>query len=113
MASIDALWLAAMAAGVRLSSSGVCPALAGSLISLLLILSGRQYWIARVEAPLPLIVNTALYAVTAASFALCGLVLLRHGKFVLHGRPENWAEDVNAFVVVIAVTGIGAMSLAL
>lgn len=113
IASIVAIWLAAMAASFLLGYSGVGAALANLLIALLLILSGRQYWIARVEAPLPLIVNTALYAVTAASFALCGLVLLRHGEFVLHGRPENWAEDVNAFVVVIAVTGIGAMSLAL
>lgn len=108
-----ALWLAATATVFLLGYSGVGTAVANLSIALWLALTCRQYWVARREAPLPLIANAALYAATSASFLLCGLVLLHRGEFVLHGRPENWAEDINAFVVIIALTGIGAISLAL
>lgn len=106
-------WLVATAIAFLMGYSGIGTAIANLAIAAWLALTARQYWLARREAPLPLIANTVLYAATSLSFLLCGLVLLHGREFVLYGRPENWAEDINAFAVIIAVTGIGAISLAL
>lgn len=79
--------------------------------ALLLVLSGRQYWRERAEAPLLMMAIAALYLVTAASFAACAVVLLVNGQFVLSARPANWAEDFNSVMIIVGLTGIGALSL--
>ena len=80
-------------------------------IALLLALTGRQYWSARAETPLLMAANATLYLLTAMSFVACGFELARHGQYVLEARPDNWAEQVNAFVIIVGLTGIGALSL--
>lgn len=82
-------------------------------IGLLVALAAYHYWIARAEAPLLMVSNATLYLLTAASFVACGGVLAAHGQFVLTARPENWAEEFNSVMVIIGLTGIGAMSLAI
>ena len=96
-----------------LNYSGIATAAANFGIAQLLALAAYEYWLGRKEAPLPLTLNAALYAVTALSFALCGLVLLVNGQFVLTARPQNWAEDINSIVAIVGLTGIGALSLTL
>ncbi|MBY5706749.1 GGDEF domain-containing protein [Rhizobium leguminosarum] len=82
-------------------------------IALLLFATARQYWLARAEAPAPLLGITALYALTAISFVLCAAVLISDGKLVLGKAPSNWAEDLSLAVCIAGMTGIGALSLAL
>ena len=80
-------------------------------IALLLALTGRQYWSARAETPLLMVANATLYFITALSFVACAYELARQGQFILDARPANWAEQVNAFVIIVGLTGIGALSL--
>ena len=86
--------------------------MAGNLgIALLLALTGQQYWSARAETPLLMGANATLYLITAVSFVACGVELARHGQYVLEARPDNWAEQVNSLVVIVGLTGMGALSL--
>ncbi|MBY3070153.1 GGDEF domain-containing protein [Rhizobium laguerreae] len=82
-------------------------------IALLLFATARQYWLARAEAPAPLLGITALYTLTAISFVLCAAVLISDGKLVIGKAPSNWAEDLSLAVCIAGMTGIGALSLAL
>lgn len=83
------------------------------VIGLLLLLTAREYWLSRHEAPTPLYGITALYTLTAISFALCAGVLIADGKLVLGHAPNNWAEDLSLAICIAGMTGIGALSLAL
>ena len=56
-------------------------------------------------------IHATLYFITAVSFVACGYELARHGQYILEARPDNWAERVNAFVIIVGLTGIGALSL--
>ncbi|MGO7033364.1 GGDEF domain-containing protein [Rhizobium ruizarguesonis] len=82
-------------------------------IALLLLATARQYWLARAEAPAPLLGIAVLYTLTAISFVLCAAVLISDGKLVLGKAPSNWAEDLSLAVCIAGMTGIGALSLAL
>ncbi|MGO7044659.1 GGDEF domain-containing protein [Rhizobium johnstonii] len=82
-------------------------------IALLLFATARQYWLARAEAPAPLLGITVLYTLTAITFVLCAAVLISDGKLVLGHAPSNWAEDLSLAVCIAGMTGIGALSLAL
>lgn len=81
--------------------------------ALLLFATAREYWKGRDEAPALTIGITALYSATAASFALCALVLALDGKLTLGHAPSNWAEELSLIIVIASMTGIGALSLAL
>ncbi len=91
--------------------TGVGTAVANFAIALLTTLAAHQYWKARSEAPLLMITNALLYLATALSFAACGYVLLANGQYVLTARPSNWAEEFNSLMVIVGLTGIGALSL--
>lgn len=84
-----------------------------AVVTVLLLLTAREYWLSRHEAPTPLYGITALYTLTAISFALCAAVLIADGKLVLGHAPNNWAEDFSLAVCIAGMTGIGALSLAL
>ncbi len=81
--------------------------------ALLLLATAREYWKGRNEAPALTIGITALYSVTAASFALCAMVLAWDGRLILGHAPTNWAEELSLIIVIASMTGIGALSLAL
>ncbi|MGB3391483.1 MAG: hypothetical protein WBA88_26300 [Pseudaminobacter sp.] len=68
------------------------------------------YWAAWREAPVAIFEITALYTLSALSFAACGALVLADGKWVLAGWPDNWAEYFNA---IMSITGIGILSLGL
>jgi diguanylate cyclase (GGDEF)-like protein len=110
-AAVSALGLLPTVVGFALGYSGAGTIAANLAIGLLLALTGWQYWSARAETPLLMIANATLYLATAISFVACGLVLLRHGQYILSARPANWAEQVNAYVIIVGLTGIGALSL--
>ena len=108
--------LAAMASTIPLMISGYdgLAFIADNLaIAFLLFATARQYWLARGEAPAPLLGIAALYTLTAISFVLCAAVLISDGKLVLGKAPSNWAENLSLAVCIAGMTGIGALSLAL
>jgi len=79
----------------------------------LLATTGWQYWRGREEAPGPIMALTILYGILSAGFLLCAGVLIVEGRMVLGAAPRNWAEDVSLGLNLAAMTGIGALSLAL
>lgn len=93
--------------------SGIGAIFANLGMALLMALSAYEYWSGRAESRLPMVANAALYAVSSITFVLCALVLLFEQRWVLTARPENWAEDINAIVLIVGITGIGAISLTL
>lgn len=96
-----------------LGFSGIGTMLANLGIALLLVLTAWQYWAGRSESPLLMADNAIFHTLTAASFLLCGAVILMDGQMVLTERPSNWAEELNSIAVIIGMTGVGALSLAL
>lgn len=108
-ASLVALIGLAFLAGV----SGVGTILANLAMALLMGLTAWEYWAGRREAQLPMISNAVLYALSSASFVLCAAVLAFEQRWVLTAQPNNWAEDINSIVMIIGITGIGAVSLTL
>jgi len=52
-----------------------------------------------------------LYIVTGVSFALCGAVILASGQWSIGYPPQNWAEELNTVISILALTGAGAMTL--
>ncbi|PLP58365.1 GGDEF domain-containing protein [Mesorhizobium loti] len=95
-----------------LGFSGIGTITANLGIALLLVLTGWQYWGGRPESPVAMVATAVLYAITAISFALCSLVIALERKWILTELPTNWAEGINSIVVIIGLTGIGALSLA-
>lgn len=81
--------------------------------AVLLMLTARTYWQVRTEAPLPISSLAALYAIAGASFALCAIVLVAEGSWIVGRAPDSWAESINLAVSIGCITGIGALSLAL
>jgi len=81
--------------------------------AILLSMSGHVYFSHRREAPTALMLMAGLYHLAALSFAACGLVLIVGQQWTLGGVPENWAERVNIVVAILAMTGAGALSIAL
>lgn len=81
--------------------------------AVLLALSGHQYWIGRKESPLLLSAGAALFQLSAFSFLCCAVVLALDGAPVLPAPPSNWAEQFNSLMVIVGLTGLGAMSLTL
>lgn len=94
-----------------LGFSGIGTITANLGIALLLVLTGRQYWDGRAESPVAMVATAVLYAITAISFALCSLAIALERKWILTELPANWAEGINSVVVIIGLTGIGALSL--
>jgi diguanylate cyclase (GGDEF)-like protein len=93
--------------------SGLGTIAGNTMIGILLCLTARQYWLGRAESPLPMFANAALYFVASVSFLACAYALAQQGQLILTARPANWAEDINSIVVIIGLTGTGALSLTL
>ena len=93
--------------------SGLGTIFANLGMALLMAMSAHQYWAGRSESRLPMSSNAALYAVSAISFLLCAAVLVFEQRWTLTAQPKNWAEDINAIVLIVGITGIGAVSLTL
>lgn len=96
-----------------LGLDGLAIILANLAAAALLLATAHQYWLGRAEAPTPISIISALYAVTGLSFLPCALILVAGGEMTLGRAPDNWAEDVNLIVSIGGITGIGALSLAL
>lgn len=96
-----------------LGYSGVGTMIGNVAIGVLLIQTGRHYWLARAESPLLMTANAVFCAATAASFIACGYALAEQGQIVLTSRPANWAEEINSIMAIAGLSGMGALSLTL
>jgi diguanylate cyclase (GGDEF)-like protein len=90
---------------------GVALVLQNAMTSTLLILGGITFLFRWKEAPFAIGSLAFLYLVTGVSFALCGIVLLASGQWSIGYPPQNWAEELNTVVSILALTGAGAMTL--
>ncbi len=81
--------------------------------ALYLLAMAREYWMCRRESPVVIAVLITLYAALALSFALCAAMLVRETPLHLDGAPNNWAESLNVIVSVLAISGIGALTIGL
>lgn len=93
--------------------SGLGAIFANLGMALLMAMTAREYWVGRDESRIPMVSNAALYALAAISFVLCAAVLVAEQRWILTEQPRNWAEDINAIVLIVGITGIGAVSLTL
>ena len=96
-----------------LGYDGLVLIIGNGLTGLLFVLTGMAYLRRRAEAPLSIGALSFLYAAIGLSFALCGVVLLAEGAWMIGYPPDNWAERLNIVVATIATTGIGALTLSL
>lgn len=102
-----------MGLAFALGYSGIGTAICNLACTVYFLMAGAEFWRGRAEAPLAMWVQALLYWLCAVSFFLCAAVLLLSGQFVLTARPSNWAEDLNALVVIVSLAGIGALALAI
>mgnify|MGYP001374550834 CR=1 FL=1 len=81
--------------------------------ALIMALCAREYWRCSDQPRVALLTNAALYGLMSLSFTACTAMLVANGEWVLTTAPQNWAEDLNAVVSLVALTGIGAVTLTL
>jgi diguanylate cyclase (GGDEF)-like protein len=113
MAALAAGSTVALLVPAAFGLDGLADVVINVIAAALLLAIARQYWLGRAEAPTPIVAVAILYALIGLSFALCAVALLADGRFVLNKAPDNWTEDLNLFVAIVGMTGIGALSLAL
>lgn len=90
---------------------GVALVIQNALTATMLALGGVAYARRWSDAPFAMGSLAFLYLATAFSFALCGLVVLSTGQWSIGYPPQNWAEQLNAAISILALTGAGAMTL--
>ncbi len=96
-----------------LGYSGPATVLLNGWCAVFMASSGRHYWRARQEAPLPMIASVILFALTSLSFIACAAMLLIEGSLRLEAPPNNWAEQFNSIMAIVGLTGLGALALTL
>lgn len=112
-AIVTAVLLAPMITAFLLGYDGIGMILSNLSAATLLFAISADYWHARREAPTPIYAMIGLYGVTGISFVLCAAMVAVTNPLVLVAPPHGWAENLNAIVAIIAITSIGALSLAL
>lgn len=110
----SAIFLIATIAAFAAGFSGIGTMFGNIGVGTLTAMSAYQYWAGRnQDAKWAMNATSALYLATSISFFLCPIPLLLAGDYVVTTSPSNWAEDINSFAVIAALTGIGGMSLSL
>ena len=92
---------------------GIGATLGNLLNAILLAATAIKFWSGRQEAPLWIGGIVLLYSLTALSFVPCAINIMIKNPLVLEAPPSGWAEDLNSITGLVAITGIGALSLAL
>ncbi|KUM24923.1 diguanylate cyclase [Mesorhizobium loti] len=105
--------MAACAAFTYLGFDGIGFQITYAAVTALLAAIGTMFWMKGDHDRRILLVVSFLSGACGVSFALCGLVLLAQGQWVLGAAPDNWAERLNSVVAVACMTGLGALTLSL
>lgn len=103
----------AMSVPIILGFAGIGVAVFNLSAALLLLLSAGEYSVVYREAPVQIGGIVSLYTLTGVSFLLCCGVILLEQQWVMTAIPSSWAEDLNAVMAIVGITGIGALSLSL
>lgn len=90
---------------------GVALIVQNAMTGTLLVLCGVEYLRRWREAPLSIGGLAALYFIAGSSFFPCGVLILTTSQWSIGYPPENWAEELNAFVSVLALSAAGALTL--
>lgn len=96
-----------------LGYDGIALVAQNAVTTAVFLLCGLTYLRIRREASFSIGVISGLYLAVAVSFALCGVMVLVEGQWQLGYPPQNWAEELNVVIAVVAMTGIGAFTLSL
>jgi diguanylate cyclase (GGDEF)-like protein len=105
--------IALMAAPMLQGYDGVSYIVLNLCAAAIMLVTAWEYWRWREEAPVLILLLSALYALTALSFVLCAVVLLQHGEWIMHRAPSGWAENINLVMSITSIGGLGALSLVL
>ncbi|MDX8497362.1 GGDEF domain-containing protein [Mesorhizobium sp. VK4C] len=105
--------MVACAAFTFLGFDGIGFQITYAAVTALLAAIGTMFWMKGDHDRRILLVVSFLSGACGLSFALCGLVLLAQGQWVLGAAPDNWAERLNSVVAVACMTGLGALTLSL
>jgi diguanylate cyclase (GGDEF)-like protein len=105
--------LVIVCAPFALGYDGLGTAMFNFVAATILVATAWQYWLARDEAPAPIIGIVVLYDLTALSFIICGIAILQNNPLLLPAPPDSWAEDLNVIMCLVGITGIGALSISL
>ncbi|MBN9334602.1 diguanylate cyclase [Devosia sp.] len=98
---------------LALGLTGLSTALLNAFAGALLVLCAVEHWRSDDHPRVALHANALIYTVTAFSFFSCAAVIAADGAWALAAPPKNWAEDFNAIMSIIGLTGIGALTLTL
>ncbi|WP_235972529.1 GGDEF domain-containing protein [Brucella pseudogrignonensis] len=96
---------------IMIGYAGIGIAIFNILAAIILTRIGIAFMSVYHEAPVPVSGMVGLYFLTAVSFVLCALVIVADQQWTMRTIPSNWAEDLNAVMAIIGITGIGALSL--
>jgi diguanylate cyclase (GGDEF)-like protein len=96
---------------IMVGYAGIGIAIFNIFAAIILIKIGTVFLAVHHEAPVPVFGMVALYYLTALSFVLCALVIVANQQWTMRTIPSNWAEDLNAIMAIVGITGIGALSL--
>ncbi|WP_247645035.1 GGDEF domain-containing protein [Brucella pituitosa] len=96
---------------IMIGYAGIGIAIFNLFAALILTRIGIAFMSVYQEAPVPVSGMVGLYFLTAVSFVLCALVIVAEQQWTMRTIPSNWAEDLNAIMAIIGITGIGALSL--
>ncbi|MDX8451511.1 GGDEF domain-containing protein [Mesorhizobium sp. VK9D] len=105
--------MAACAIVTYLGFDGIGFQITYAAVTALLAAIGTMFWMKGDHDRRILLVVSFLSGACGISFALCGLVLLVQGQWVLGAAPDNWAERSNTVIAVACMTGLGALTLSL
>jgi len=105
--------IALMAAPMLQGYDGISYIVLNLCAAAIMLVTAWEYWRWREEAPVLILLLSALYALTALSFVLCAVVLLQHGEWIMHRAPSGWAENINLVMSITSIGGLGALSLVL
>lgn len=96
-----------------LGYDGIALVLQNALTGTMLILGGMAYFKPWREAPMAFGGLSALYIAAGSSFLLCGVAIVISRQWSIGFPPNNWAEELNAIVSVLALSGAGALTLSI
>ncbi|RAZ84583.1 GGDEF domain-containing protein [Mesorhizobium hawassense] len=105
--------MAACAMVTHLGFDGIGFQITYASVTVLLAAIGTMFWMKGDHDRRILLVVSFLSGACGVSFALCCLVLVVKGQWVLGAAPDNWAERLNSVVAVACMTGLGALTLSL
>ncbi len=110
---VGAAGIALMAIAFMSGYLGVGNIVLNTFMGVLLILCGIEYAGARDDMRSAMVANSALYIASGLSFFVCAISVAASGEWEAYPYIDNWADNLNAVMSLVGVSGIGALTLTL